>query len=95
MNHETINFSSSKVALFDERMPENQGDWRETNHVTPIYINVYHTYMAENLSKLVRIHPAAILSFSVSYQAKFYCGSLDGNGKLEAITASQPQVSCI
>ena len=28
-------------------------------------------YMAENLSTLVRIHPAAILSFSVSYQEKF------------------------
>ena len=47
-------------------------------------------YMAENLSTLVRIHPAAILSFSVSYQAKFCCGSLDGDGKLEVITASQP-----
>ena len=48
----------------------------------------YMLYMAENLSTLVRIHPAAILSFSVSYQAKFCCGSLDGDGKLEVITAS-------
>ena len=54
---------------------------------------MYHAYIAENLSTLVRIHPAAILSFSVSYQAKFCCGSLDGDGKLEAITASQPATS--
>ena len=50
-------------------------------------------YMAENLSTLVRIHPAAILSFSVSYQAKFCCGSLDGDGKLEVI--SQPATSAM
>ena len=49
--------------------------------------------MAENLSKLVRIHRGAIHSSSVSYQAKICCGSLDGDGKLEAITASQPAKS--
>ena len=54
-----------------------------------LYQCVSYIYMVENLSKLVRIHRGAIHSSSVSYQAKICCGRLDGDGKLEAITANQ------
>ena len=57
------------------------------DYVTPIQFISY--YMAENLPKLVRIHRAAILSFSVSCQAKLCCGSLVRDGKLETIKATQ------
>ena len=83
--------SSFKVAPFDESMPENQGGKLRKTTWPSCKSDLYQCisyYMAQNLSKLVRIYRVAILSFSVSYQAKFYCFSLDGDGKLETIAAS-------